>query len=126
MEIIERVLHVLEQKGKRMSELADHLGVGSSTVANWKARKTDPPAKFIIPICEFLDVSVEYILKGTEGSVSSFSLTEEEEKVLVYYNRLNVENRDFIKGEMISLHRRQNIKREPELSSTLEVLEKNA
>ncbi len=66
MEIIDRVLGELDKRGLKMSELCQFLGIGTSTMANWKTRHTDPPAKYIAPICEFLKVSTDYLLTGTE------------------------------------------------------------
>ena len=102
MTIIERILETLEINGLKMSELCQYIGIGTSTMANWKTRNTDPPAKYIIPICEFLNVSLHYILIGK--SDSKLELSEEETKVIKYYYRLTEEQKDYIKGEMVRLN----------------------
>lgn len=50
-----------------------YLHIGTSTVSNWKNRGTDPPAKYIIPICDFLNVSPEYLLTGENRKESNIS-----------------------------------------------------
>ena len=66
MSIIERIYDTLSQKGKKSAELARFIDVSTSQMSAWKTRNTDPPAKFIPNICEFLDVSMEFILTGKE------------------------------------------------------------
>lgn len=105
MEIIQRILSELERRGLRMSELCQYLGIGTSTMANWKTRGTDPPAKYIAQICEFLNVSADYILTGKENKEKLVSgLTEDEQKVLKYYEQLTEEQKDYVKGEMARLN----------------------
>ena len=65
--IIHRVLALLDDKSLKMADLCRHLGINTSTMTNWKNRETDPPARFIAPICEFCGCSYEYLLTGTES-----------------------------------------------------------
>lgn len=64
MKIIERIYDELNTQGKNAADLARHLGVTTGQTTAWKQRKTDPPAKYIHQIAEFLDRSVDYILTG--------------------------------------------------------------
>lgn len=68
MKIIERIYEELETQGKNAADLARHLGVTTAQTTAWKQRKTDPPAKYISLIAEFLERSVNYILTGTENN----------------------------------------------------------
>ena len=67
MTIIERMFKLLEEKNRRSVDLATVLAVGTGQISTWKKRNTDPPAKYIPKICEFLDVSYEYLLTGKEA-----------------------------------------------------------
>ena len=68
MSIINNLLLILEKKKLTQTDLCNAIKVNSSTLTNWKTRNTDPPSKYIIPICEFLDVTPEYLLTGKERS----------------------------------------------------------
>lgn len=59
-----RVLKTLSKQGKTMSDLANYLGTAPSTINGWKQKNRNPSSEIIIPICEFLNVSVMYILTG--------------------------------------------------------------
>jgi len=66
MTISERLFDIMDQKKVTAYSLCQKLGIGTSTVNNWKNRNTDPPAKYIVPICEYLNCSIEYLLTGQE------------------------------------------------------------
>ena len=87
MFIIDDILDLLERKGLKQSDLCSYININTSTMTNWKNRKTDPPAKYIIPICEFLDISPYRLLTGKEKS-SPTDLTADEQELLTYYKDL--------------------------------------
>lgn len=93
MSIIERLLIILDKKNHKMSELCSFLNINTSTMANWKTRNTDPPAKYLIPICEFLNISLEYLLTGkeTKKTPSSSQLNENESELLKQFKILDKE-----------------------------------
>lgn len=66
MTICERLFAIIEDRGIKSADLCRATGISPSAFANWKQRGTDPPAKHILPICEFLDCSLEYLLTGEE------------------------------------------------------------
>lgn len=68
LSIINNILSILEQKGINQAALCSHLKIGTSTMTTWKKRNTDPPSKYIVPICEFLDVDPYVVLTGAPRS----------------------------------------------------------
>lgn len=85
MSLINDILGILKNKHKTQSELCDYLGINTSTMTNWKNRNTDPPSKYIIPICEFLDVTPYYLLTGKEHNTS---FPDDEQELLKHYENL--------------------------------------
>lgn len=59
------------QDKTRLRALAKALGTAPSTVSSWKIRHSDPPAKYIVPIAEFLGVPPLYLLTGKPASLST-------------------------------------------------------
>lgn len=85
MSLINDILDVLNRKNKKQSDLCAYLGINTSTMTNWKNRSTDPPSKYIIPICEFLDVTPYFLLTGKEKKMS---IPDDELELLTYYKEL--------------------------------------
>lgn len=85
--IIDNILSLLSKKKVNQVDLCKHIGVSTSTMTNWKIRKTDPPARYIIPICEYLSVSPMLLLTGEEANSNAISLDEEE--LLTNYRAVN-------------------------------------
>lgn len=95
--IIKRVLSLLDEKSLKMADLCRYLGINTSTMANWKNRETDPPAKYIIPICEFLNVSCEFLLTGQENG-SHNAVDSNDSDWLALIHKLPIERRYELKG----------------------------
>lgn len=84
MEIIERITETLEKRDKKATDLCDRLGIRTSTMSTWKTRNSDPPAKYIKPIADFLGVSVHYLLTGEEAPARKLTTAEEDELLDLY------------------------------------------
>ena len=87
MEIIERIYQLLDEKNKRAYELCEKLSIRTSTMSTWKARTSDPPAKYMKTIADFLDVSLDYLLTGQEAPVCK-NTTLEEDNLLELFRSL--------------------------------------
>lgn len=108
MSIIDNVLRLLEEKNKKPSELCAYIGINTSNFTNWKNRNTDPPAKYIYPICEFLGVSTDYLLTGKEKSPSAEQsakeqLSPDEQELLENYRRLSEHDKGKVIGKAEAL-----------------------
>ena len=66
MTIGNRVLALLKEKGLKQKDLAEYLHTGSSTINGWKSENRNPSSELIVPICEFLGISCEFLLTGEE------------------------------------------------------------
>lgn len=89
MTISERMFHTLDEKGLSASGLCKVLGIGTNQTTNWKQRNTDPPAKYIVPICEYLGCSMEYLLTGQETEKAPVpGISENGREMLELYEQL--------------------------------------
>lgn len=88
MTICERIFYLIEKKKLKTSDMCKKIGVSTSTTTNWKQRNTDPPSRFIIPICEFLDVDVNYLLTGKTMSQNGIEINREDIELLDLFHRL--------------------------------------
>lgn len=86
MSIIERITQIMDTKNLNQSDLCKILGIKDSTFSTWKTRGTDPPAKYILLICEYLGVSVDYLL-GRVDEDNLILSNEEKQLVLAYRNQ---------------------------------------
>ena len=93
MKIIERIYALLDEQGKRPVDLVRALGVTNGQMTNWRNRQTDPPTKYVIAICRFLEVTPEYLLTGEERPASLGGRSAE---LLRMYNALPASQQDFI------------------------------
>lgn len=118
MSVISTRLKELRFKNKYTQDyVALQMHIGRSTYTHWETGKYMPDLDKLICLCNFYKVSADYILGRTdsfdyknnniENEITNASNTDENEKITNYYNRLNEENQDYIRGEMVKLYREQ-------------------
>lgn len=65
--INDRIIEILHKnKDLTQKQLAQSIGVATSTVNNWLKLGRSIPAEFVIPICEFFNISCDFLLTGEE------------------------------------------------------------
>lgn len=67
MTFAERLVYELEKQGKSQRELADYLGTKQSSVNTWVVRNSIPSAQTALKVAKFLNVSVEYLIDGSQN-----------------------------------------------------------
>lgn len=64
MTISERILKVLKDRDMTQVEFAKQVGIATSTISEWKKKKTNPAADKIMNICNVLQITSEQLLTG--------------------------------------------------------------
>lgn len=98
MTICERMFSRMKKDGKMPADLCRIIGVGTAQTTAWKQRNTDPPAKYIYQISQFLDVSLEWLLTGVDNSKGH--LTPMETEMLALFREVPPEKRHEFIGEL--------------------------
>ena len=96
MTISERLFETMKKKDIKAKDLAEKLKTSNSTISNWKHRGTPPPAEYIIPICEILEISPYYLLIGKEPAESTEPLTAKKAAILKAYDACSPERQKII------------------------------
>ncbi len=95
MDILDRILMLLGNREQR--ELTNFLGLKSVAFSEWKSGKSKSYKKYLIEIADFFNISLDYLVYGKEKGCSTFKLTDEEQELLEYFNKLS----DKSKGKII-------------------------
>ncbi len=99
MEIIERIYELLNKSDKKAYELCERLNIRTSTMSTWKARTSDPPARYMKTIADFLGVSLDYLLTGKEAPARKTTTVEEDELLDLFRSLPESKKYEFI-GEL--------------------------
>ena len=64
MIISERIIKVMKERHMTQTEFAKRVGIASSTISEWKKKKTNPTVEKIMDICNVLQITPEQLLTG--------------------------------------------------------------
>ena len=91
MDINKRILDLLKKSNKTQLELSVFLGISASTLNNWLKLNRSIPSELIIPICEFFEVTANYILIGQDEKINN-QLDKLDLLLLETFGNLSAEN----------------------------------
>ncbi len=86
-EINKRLFQKMKENNIKPATLADYLGVNKSVIYTWRTRETDPGSEFILRICDFLNITIEWLITGKEKPDTN-NLTENEKELLQHFQKL--------------------------------------
>ena len=66
MIISERIFKILKDKNISQNAFAQQIGLASSTISDWKTKKTNPSSDKIMDICIALNITPEQLLTGKD------------------------------------------------------------
>ncbi len=64
-----RIARQRKKKNMSQTEFADHFKIGRSTVAMWETDDRKPDSDMLKRISDFFDVSLDYLISGSEHSM---------------------------------------------------------
>ena len=106
MTVSERIFERLNQLSMTQKEFSEKTGILPSTISEWKKKKTNPLSEKIMPICDALDVTPEWLLTGVssagngEADAEYYAVKKDSEKgrLIAYYERLDPKFRERVMG----------------------------
>lgn len=95
----ERLTKLRKEKGySTRNELADYLGIPSTTLRNYETDAREPGHSFLVQMSELFDVSVDYLLGVTEERerLSAYDLKSSEIEHIKKYRALDPHGKDMV------------------------------
>lgn len=78
MQFHERLFEVRKRSGMTQNDLAEKLDVSRQAISRWEMGTAKPDFENLIAISNLFDVSVDYLLKGSEDVLSTVPATSAE------------------------------------------------
>ena len=80
MTINDRICEIIKSNKKFTQKgMADSIGTASSTVNNWLKSGRAIPAEYVVSIADYLNVSCEFLLTGSEKSALPYVSAKDQE-----------------------------------------------
>lgn len=120
-----RLKELRKEKKLTQADISEILNVQPAAVSKYETNRASLTEDSISTLCKYFHVTSDFLLglsnfNGLDkGSVAEYlkkleseynskiSLSEEENRVLAYYRRLDEENQDLIRGTMVQLYKEQ-------------------
>ena len=108
MTVCERMFALIDARhDKSAAGLSKLLGVSTGQTTSWRQRNCDPPVKFMAQICEYLDVSLSFLITGEDEKIDLTKvLSDDEAVILERYRSLDADGKEVVRVTALQEQRR--------------------
>lgn len=89
---IPNLFKIMKEKGITAKKLSNATGISCGNISDWKSGRSQPSIEALKTISAFLNVSIDLLLEN-----GNFSLSKEEQELIIKYRHLNNEQKKEIK-----------------------------
>ena len=82
-DVMQRIEDCLNEQGKKKIDLCRAISIGTGTLSTWKSKERIPSSEYLPAIAEYLGVTIDYLLTGSEPMGCQFVDINESVKVKV-------------------------------------------
>lgn len=106
--ITQRIFRLAAERDVKQVDIATACDLPPTTVNSWKSRNIIPPSDVIIPICQLLEVSPEFLLAGWDSHYpdEAASLPDDELALLNSFRACSEEGKMIVRASAIMEARR--------------------
>jgi transcriptional regulator with XRE-family HTH domain len=122
-QIGDRLKDLREARDLRQNEVAAALNISNKLLSSYERNVSVPPAETIKKLCEYYNASADFLLQieinqpmdvpdtTDQPGYNLIALTPQQKRVLTYYNRLNDENQEAVRGLITLLLKEQHYRK---------------
>lgn len=119
MQLGDRLRNIREDRDLKQTEVAEAIHITNKVLSSYERNISLPTIDTLVDLCNYYHISADSILQtdyltltpdtkpADRPQNAPLQLTAEQKRILYYYNRLNEENRDAIKGLMVTYYKDQ-------------------
>ena len=115
MQLGDHLRNIRESRYLKQTDVAKATHISNKILSNYERNICYPTIDNLIELCRFYKISADYLLMLTDKDKKAepktvehdFPISSDEKRVIQYYRRLNEENRDCIRGLMVSYYKEQ-------------------
>lgn len=111
----DRLRDLREARNLKQTDVANALCISNKILSSYERNISIPTLDTLKHLCKFYNVSADYLLEielvdENPPAEQPVVLTPEQKHVLAYYERLNSENKEALRGLMVLYYKEQNRK----------------
>ena len=114
-QIGDRLRDLRESRNLKQTDVANALCISNKILSSYERNISVPTLDNLKHLCEFYNVSADYLLQielskadlPSEEAAAPMVVSPEQKKILSYYERLDAENREAVRGLMILYYKEQ-------------------
>lgn len=103
MDVLNRIMELLERNDRSQKELMDYLGIKKSAFTDWKAGKSRSYLKYASEIAAYFGVTTDYLLRGetdTPKKPAGNKADELDQEFSDLIAQLSPEQRELVKAQI--------------------------